>query len=88
MRICRFNDDRLGIITDGLVHDVTPIQEQIRSSAPYTMKGDALIKALPEYHDRLQAEAAKTQGVPIDSVKLLAPVARPSKVVAAPANYK
>ena len=29
MRICRFDQDRLGIILDGVVHDVTAIQEQI-----------------------------------------------------------
>ena len=89
MRICRFNEDRLGIIlSDGLVHDVTAVQSEIRASAPYTMNGDPVIKALPAYRDRLLAEAAKGHGVPVGSVKLLAPVARPSKVIAAPSNYK
>lgn len=88
MRICRFNDDRLGIVSSGLVHDVTAVQQQIRADAPYTMQGDAVVKALPEYRDRLLAEAAKVPGVPVSSVKLLAPVARPSKVMAAPSNYK
>ena len=60
MRICRFNEDRLGIIlSDGLVHDVTAVQSEIRASAPYTMNGDPVIKALPAYRDRLLAEAAK-----------------------------
>ena len=87
MRICRFNDDRLGIVSGGLVHDVTAIQQQIRMAAPYTMKGDPVVKALPEYRDRLLAEAARVPGVPVGSVRLLAPVARPSKVMAAPSNY-
>ena len=65
MRICRFNDDRLGIITNDVIHDVTAVQKQIRAAAPYTMKGDAVIKALPEYRDRLLAEAAKVPGVPL-----------------------
>ena len=88
MRICRFNDDRLGIILSGLVYDATAIQNQIRANAPYAMHGDPVVKALPEYRGRLLAEAAKVQGVPVGSVKLLAPVARPSKVMAAPSNYK
>lgn len=88
MRICRFDDDRLGVVADGLVHDVSALQAQIRAAAPYTMKGDAVIKALPEWRDRLSAEAAKAPGVPLGSVKLLAPVARPSKVMAAPSNYR
>jgi hypothetical protein len=32
MKICRFNDDRLGIVVGGLVHDVTDLQTEIRSS--------------------------------------------------------
>jgi 2,4-didehydro-3-deoxy-L-rhamnonate hydrolase len=88
MRICRFNDDRLGIIANGFVHDVTVLQNQIRADAPYTMFGDPVVRALPEYRDRLLAEAAKAPGVPLSSVKLLAPVARPSKIMAAPSNYK
>ena len=87
MRICRFDNDRLGIILDGLVHDVTPVQEQIRASMPYAMKGDAVVKALPDWRDRLLAEAKKVPGVPLDGVKLIAPVARPSKALAAPTNY-
>jgi len=50
MRICRFNDDRLGIVAKGLVLDVTVIQEQIKTSAPYTMKGDLVVKALHWRH--------------------------------------
>ena len=50
MRICRFNDDRLGIVAKGLVHDVTVIQEQIKTSAPYTMKGDLVVTALHWRH--------------------------------------
>jgi 2,4-didehydro-3-deoxy-L-rhamnonate hydrolase len=88
MRICRFNDDRLGIILNGLVHDVSVLQNQIRASAPYTMYGDPVVKALPDYRDSLLVEAARVPGVPVGSVKLLAPVARPSKVMAAPSNYK
>ena len=87
MRICRFGEDRLGIILNGLVHDVTALQTAIRASMPYTMHGDPVIKALPEWRERLLAEAAKVPGVPLDSVKLISPVARPSKAMAAPTNY-
>ena len=87
MRICRFDDDRLGIVSNGLVHDVTNIQEQIRKATPYAAKGDALIRALPDWRGRLMSEAAKVRGVPLSSVALLSPVARPSKAMAAPTNY-
>jgi 2-keto-4-pentenoate hydratase/2-oxohepta-3-ene-1,7-dioic acid hydratase in catechol pathway len=87
MRICRFDDDRLGIVQNGLVHDVSAVQEQIRAATPYTAKGDAFIMALPEWRDRLAAAAAKVSGVPLSSVALLSPIARPSKAMAAPTNY-
>jgi 2-keto-4-pentenoate hydratase/2-oxohepta-3-ene-1,7-dioic acid hydratase in catechol pathway len=87
MRICRFDDDRLGIVQNGLVHDVTAVQEQIRAATPYAAKGDALIMALPEWRDRLAAAATKVGGVPLSSVALRSPVARPSKAMAAPTNY-
>lgn len=87
MRICRFGDDRLGVIVNGLVHDISNLQSEIRASAPYTMKGDAVIAALPQWRSRFLEQAAKVPGVPVGSVKLLSPVARPSKLMAAPTNY-
>jgi 2,4-didehydro-3-deoxy-L-rhamnonate hydrolase len=88
MRICRFDNDRLGIVSNGLVHDVTELQVQIRASQPYAMIGDAVIKTLPEWRERLAAAAAKAPGIPLDKVTLLSPVARPSKAMAAPTNYQ
>src|SRR5436190_496875 len=88
MKLCRYDDDRLGVVRGDLVHDVTAAQTQIRAAAPYAMKGDAVIAALPAWRVRLEEMAAKTPGKPVASVKLLSPVARPSKLVAAPTNYK
>jgi 2,4-diketo-3-deoxy-L-fuconate hydrolase len=87
MKICRYDDDRLGVIIDNKVHDVSSAQDQIRSSLPYTIKGDAVIAALPQWRSRLQELAAKSPAKPLGDVKLLSPVARPSKVMAAPVNY-
>jgi 2-keto-4-pentenoate hydratase/2-oxohepta-3-ene-1,7-dioic acid hydratase in catechol pathway len=87
MRLCRYNDDRLGVVRGDMVHDVTAAQDQIRSAAPYTMKGDPVIAALPQWRTRLEDMAAKASGTPLSRVKLIAPVARPTKLVAAPVNY-
>ncbi len=88
MKICRFDEDRLGVVIGAMVHDVTQAQEQIRAGARYDMKGDAVIAALPAWRSRLEEMAAKAPGKPLSQVKLLAPVARPSKVMAAPTNYE
>jgi 2-keto-4-pentenoate hydratase/2-oxohepta-3-ene-1,7-dioic acid hydratase in catechol pathway len=88
MKLCRYDDDRLGVVRGSMVHDVTEAQIQIRAAAPYAMRGDAVIAALPAWRTRLEEMAAKAPGKPVSQVKLLSPVARPSKLVAAPTNYK
>ena len=65
MRICRFDDDRLGVVANGLVHDVSDIQEKIRAAAPYAMKGDPVIAALEEWRPKLQAALSDRPGVPV-----------------------
>ena len=88
MKLCRYDDDRLGVVRGNMVHDVTEAQTQIRAAAPYAMKGDAVIAALPAWRARIEDMAGKAPGRPLASVKLISPVARPSKLVAAPTNYK
>ena len=87
MKLCRFDEDRLGVVIGNMVHDVTNVQTEIRKGARYDMKGDAVIAALPTWRGRLEEAAKKAPGKPVSSVKLLAPVARPSKTMAAPTNY-
>jgi 2-keto-4-pentenoate hydratase/2-oxohepta-3-ene-1,7-dioic acid hydratase in catechol pathway len=87
MKLCRFDEDRLGVVIDGMIHDITDIQDQIRAGARYDMRGDAVIAALPQWRDRMEEAAAKVPGKSPSEVALLAPVARPSKVMAAPVNY-
>src|SRR5882724_6220171 len=88
MKLCRFDEDRLGVVVGNMVHDVTAAQDEIRKSARYDMKGDAVIAALPTWRSRIEEMAKKAPGKPVSSVKLLSPVARPSKTMAAPTNYK
>jgi 2-keto-4-pentenoate hydratase/2-oxohepta-3-ene-1,7-dioic acid hydratase in catechol pathway len=88
MRICRFDKDRLGVVIGDMVHDVSAAQDEIRAAAPYDMKGDAVIAALPQWRARLEKMAASVPGKPLSQVRLLAPVARPSKLMAAPTNYR
>jgi len=88
MKLCRYDDDRLGVVRGDLVHDVTEAQTEIREAAPYAMKGDAVIAALPQWRERIERMADKAAGKPIASVKLLPPVARPTKLTCAPTNYQ
>ena len=88
MKLCRYDDDRLGVVRGNLVHDVTEAQTEIRNAAPYAMKGDAVIAALPQWRERIERMADKAPGKPIGGLKLLPPVARPTKLTCAPTNYK
>jgi 2,4-didehydro-3-deoxy-L-rhamnonate hydrolase len=88
MKLCRYDDDRLGVVRGDHVHDVTEAQTEIRKAAPYAMTGDAVIAALPQWRAKLERMADAAAAKPIASVKLLAPVARPSKLSCAPTNYQ
>ena len=46
MKLCRFDEDRLGVVIGNMVHDVTGAQDEIRRAARYDMKGDPVIAAL------------------------------------------
>ena len=62
MKICRYDDDRLGVVIGDMVHDVTKAQDEIRAAARYDMKGDAVIAALPQWRKRLEEMAAQAPG--------------------------
>ena len=62
MKLCRFDEDRLGVVIDGMIHDISDIQDEIRAGARYDMRGDAVIAALPEWRGRMEEAAAKAPG--------------------------
>ncbi|MCZ6849177.1 MAG: FAA hydrolase family protein, partial [Alphaproteobacteria bacterium] len=88
MKLCRYDEDRLGVVIDDMIHDISELQDQIRAEARYDMRGDAVIAALPQWRTKMEAAAAQAPGKPVSEVALLPPVARPSKVMAAPVNYQ
>ena len=87
MKLARFDNDRLGVVIGTNVHDITDIQTQIRAAHPYATYADAVIAALPTWRAKMEDAAKKAPGKPIASVKLLSPIARPPKNIAAPTNY-
>jgi 2,4-didehydro-3-deoxy-L-rhamnonate hydrolase len=88
MRLCRFDDDRLGLVTGEEVRDVTPVVERLPARRWPFPKGDPLIAALDELKPAIAAEAKRAPVRPLAEVTLLSPVANPSKIVAAPVNYR
>jgi 2-keto-4-pentenoate hydratase/2-oxohepta-3-ene-1,7-dioic acid hydratase in catechol pathway len=87
MKLCRFNDDRLGVVDDNAVLDVTPVLEGLPPERWPLQFGDSLIRNLPAVRKAVEKALSKAPRHLLSQVALKAPVANPSKIVAAPANY-
>src|SRR5947207_4574056 len=86
MRLCRFDDDRLGLVEGTTVYDVTAAIEAIPSRRwPFPI-GDALIAHLSEICSAAQKLKPHARKFDLAQVELRSPVANPSKIMAAPAN--
>ena len=88
MKICRFDDNRLGLVADDGVRDVSGALAKLPSvTYPYP-KNDALIAHLDSLRPEIERLARAAKPKPLGQVKLLSPVANPGKIIAAPVNYK
>jgi 2-keto-4-pentenoate hydratase/2-oxohepta-3-ene-1,7-dioic acid hydratase in catechol pathway len=88
MRICRFDDDRLGLVKGEEVLDVTPALEVIPAQRWPIAPGDPLIANLDEVIARIRALEGGAPRRRLADVKLRAPVPNPTKIVNAPINYQ
>lgn len=87
MRLCRFDDNRLGIVDGESVRDVASaldVLPQVRYPLP---KHDPLIAHLPQVLARARSLATGAPALVLAERTLLSPVASPGKLVAAPVNY-
>lgn len=88
MKLSRFDDNRLGVVRGGDVFDVTAALAEIPEQRWPLAQGDPLLLHIGPV---MQAAAALLPGAlrrPVAAVKLLSPVANPSKIIGAPINYK
>jgi 2-keto-4-pentenoate hydratase/2-oxohepta-3-ene-1,7-dioic acid hydratase in catechol pathway len=88
MRICRFDDNRLGVVTDKGIHDVTELLAQLPHWTYPLPVFDPLVKNLPKLRPALEQQSKQSAPTPLKGVRLLSPVANPGKIIAAPVNYK
>jgi 2-keto-4-pentenoate hydratase/2-oxohepta-3-ene-1,7-dioic acid hydratase in catechol pathway len=88
MRLCRFNDNQLGVVKDALVYDVSGVLDLLPACRYPLPQKDLLIEALASLKAPIDAalKAAKTYAVA--DVKFLSPVANPGKIIGAPINYE
>ena len=87
MRICRFGDNRIGVVRGTGVHDVTAILARLPQLTYPLPFGDPLIARLDELRVEMNTLADASSPVPVASVRFLSPVAMASKIIGTPANY-
>jgi 2-keto-4-pentenoate hydratase/2-oxohepta-3-ene-1,7-dioic acid hydratase in catechol pathway len=89
MRLCRFDDNRVGVVLGDEVLDVT---ETVMAELPALHwplpLGDVLIAHLDELRPRIEQAQRSAPRRPLSEVRLLSPVANAAHIIAAPLNYK
>lgn len=88
MKLCRFNDDRLGLVDGAIVLDVSEALEALPAVRWPVPLGEPLIAHLGRLGPAVERVRAKAQRLQLRDVKLHSPLTNPSKVMAAPANYR
>jgi 2-keto-4-pentenoate hydratase/2-oxohepta-3-ene-1,7-dioic acid hydratase in catechol pathway len=87
MKILRFNDDRIGILkNEGQVVDVSDAINHREEKGPQRVV-EEIIENFSSYRPKFEQMAAQKSAVPLSGVKLLAPIPRPCKCLAAFVNY-
>ncbi len=86
MKLCYFNDYRLGVIKGDSVVDITDVGKDIpqRDTRDIIV---GLIERWDAYKGKVEKAAAEGKGVPLKSVRLRAPVPRPGSIVCMAVNY-
>src|ERR1700720_2430412 len=88
MRICRFDDNRLGVVTEKGIPDGTELLPQLPAWTYPLPVFDPLVENLPKLRSALEQQSKQSAPKPLKGVRLLTPVANPGKIIAAPVNYK
>ena len=89
MKICRFDDDRIGLVQeDKSVLDVTSALDVLPLMKWPVPLGDAFILNLETLTSEMQRLAPDAPSVSLSDITLKSPVANPSKIIGAPINYQ
>src|SRR3981189_1256298 len=86
MKLCRYDDNKIGLVRGRNLHDVTAILEALPPLRYPVAFGDQLIANLENLRPRMEALADKAAPQPVDKARLLSPVANPSKIIGPPAK--
>jgi len=88
MKLCRFDDRRLGLVEGERVLDVSAALEALPALRWPVPPGDQVIAHLDTLRPEIERVAAAAPALDIGAVRLLSPIANPSKIIGAPINYQ
>ncbi len=88
MRLCRYDDNRLGLVEGYTLRDATRAIEKLPQLHWPFPAGDQLIAELDSMRHAIEDAAAASPRRLIADVKLLSPVGNPPRIIGAPLNYK
>src|SRR6195952_3571727 len=86
MKICYFDDFRLGIIKGDNVVDVMAVVADIPHTGPHNLIS-GLIERFAEYRPKLEAAVAASDGVALSGVRLRPPLPKPGNIDCMAVNY-
>jgi len=87
LKLCIYDEGRLGVVRNGEIFDATAALDHLPRWRYGIRGGDPLIEALPALLPHIEAAAAGSAPIAAGDVALKAPVVWPGKLVAAPVNY-
>ena len=86
MKICFFDDFRLGIIKGDRVVDVSAVVADIPHTGPHNLIS-GLIERFADYRGKIEAAIAASPGVPLSGVRLRPPLPKPGNIDCMAVNY-
>ena len=88
MKFCRYNDNRVGVVRDDVVYDVTAALDDLPSYRYAFPMGDPIIANLDTLRPKMEKLADTADGIPVAEAQFLSPIANPTKVIGVPQNYQ
>jgi 2-keto-4-pentenoate hydratase/2-oxohepta-3-ene-1,7-dioic acid hydratase in catechol pathway len=87
MKLCRFDDDRLGLVQGESVRDVTAALTVLPGVRWPLPQHDPLVACLGSLRPAIEAEAVHAPVLPLAGHMLRSPIASPGKILAVRENY-
>jgi 2,4-diketo-3-deoxy-L-fuconate hydrolase len=87
MKLCRFDENRLGLVEHDQVFDVSGALSSLVTGPWPFPPGDVLIRQLDAIKSAVQIVRRQAKPKPLNEVGLHSLITTPSKIIAAPANY-